>query len=260
MLFPKTLDRFTKFKIGQQNADKPVVFHFELNRLTGLLPRPDTGVVATDIATGVQIEYRGIAMNTKQRGFTLVEIAIVLVIIGLLLGGVLKGQAMIDNARYKRLVADLDSFRSEVFMFQDRYGALPGDMINAKTRLNPGATNGNGDGVIRNGYCNNSGEESCLVWSHLRYAGLLSGDPSLIDSKARITDNPYGGVYDAIATGNWGNKRSELKILMRNIPGDVAQRLDDDIDDGNSTTGDVSDLNGKATYDPNGKINLVVSL
>lgn len=199
-------------------------------------------------------------MNTKQRGFTLVEIAIVLVIIGLLLGGVLKGQAMIDNARYKRLVADLDSFRTEVFMFQDRYGALPGDMIDAKTRLNPAATNGDGNGRIKGGYCNASAEESCLVWSHLRFAGLLSGDPTLIDSKARITDNPYGGVYDSIASGNWGNKITELKILMRNMPGDVAQRLDDDIDDGNSTTGDVSDLNGKATYNLNGTVNLVVSL
>ena len=55
MLFQQTLDRFTKLKIGQQNADKPVVFHIELNRLTGLLLLLDTGVVATDIATGVQI-------------------------------------------------------------------------------------------------------------------------------------------------------------------------------------------------------------
>ena len=258
MLFPKTLDRFTKLKIGRRNAAKPVVFHIELNRLTGLLPRPDTGVAA--IAANIQIEYRGNVMNTKQRGFTLVEIAIVLVIIGLLLGGVLKGQAMIDNARYKRLVADLDSFRTEVFMFQDRYGALPGDMVNANTRLNPAALNGNGDGSITNSFCSNAGEESCLVWSHLRYAGLLSGDPTLTDTAARITDNPYGGIYDAIATGNWGNRRNELKILMRNIPGDVAQRLDDDIDDGDPRTGDVSDYNRRATYNPNRKINLVVTL
>ncbi len=200
-------------------------------------------------------------MNTKQRGFTLVEIAIVLVIIGLLLGGVLKGQAMIDNSRYKRLVADLDSFRTEVYMFQDRYGALPGDMINASTRLNPAAANGSGDGRITASWCNVSGEESCLVWSHLRYAGLLGGDPTAVGPNARISDNPYGGIYDTIATGTWGNGRNELKIMMRRIPGDVAQRLDDEIDDGNATTGDVSRIGGSGTtYNPNNQINLVVSL
>ncbi len=200
-------------------------------------------------------------MNTKQRGFTLVEIAIVLVIIGLLLGGVLKGQAMIKNARYKRLVADLDSFRTEVFMFQDRYGALPGDMIDADKRLNPAAVNGNGNGKIEGGFCTSASNESCRVWSHLRYAGLLGGDPTVTDSKARIFDNPYGGIYDAIATGNWANGRTELKILMRNIPGEVAQRLDDDIDDGNATTGEVARYRGTgATYDKNKRLNVFVSL
>ncbi|VAW76895.1 hypothetical protein MNBD_GAMMA14-1821 [hydrothermal vent metagenome] len=200
-------------------------------------------------------------MNAKQRGFTLVEIAIVLVIIGLLLGGVLKGQAMIDNSRYKRLVADLDSFRTEVYMFQDRYGALPGDMVNANTRLNASATNGDGNGYVGGGWCNASGIESCLVWSHLRYAGLLSGSPTAINSNARIFDHPYGGIYDAIATGNWGNSKTELKILMRRIPGDVAQRLDDETDDGNATTGDVSRMGGSGTtYAPNSQVNLAVSL
>ncbi len=200
-------------------------------------------------------------MNSKQRGFTLVEIAIVLVIIGLLLGGVLKGQAMIDNSRYKRLVADLDSFRTEVYMFQDRYGALPGDMVNASTRLNAAATNGNGNGVINGGWCTAAGRESCLVWSHLRYAGLLGGDPTATGPNARIFDNPYGGIYDAISTGNWANGRTELKILMRNMPGDVAQRLDDEIDDGNATTGEVARYGGAgATYNPDARLNVFVSL
>jgi len=200
-------------------------------------------------------------MNKKQQGFTLVEIAIVLVIIGLLLGGVLKGQAMIDNSRYKRLVADLDAFRTNVYMFQDRYGALPGDMVNASTRLNPAAVNGNGNGAVNGGWCDSSGEEACLVWSHLRYAGLLGGDPTLVGTNARILNNPYSGIYDSISTGNWANQRTELKILMRNMPGDVAQRLDDEIDDGNATTGEVARYGGAgATYDQNARLSVFVSL
>jgi len=201
-------------------------------------------------------------MNNKQRGFTLVEIAIVLVIIGLLLGGVLKGQAMVENSRYKRLVRDLDSFRTNVYMFQDRYGALPGDMINASTRLNPAAINGNGNGAINGGWCNSTTDESCRAWSHLRYAGLLSGDPTIVGANARILNHPYNGIYDAIATGNWANGRTELKILMRRIPGDVAQRLDDEFDDGNALTGDIARYlgSGNATYDPNLRPDVFVSL
>ncbi|HFD80054.1 MAG TPA: prepilin-type N-terminal cleavage/methylation domain-containing protein [Gammaproteobacteria bacterium] len=200
-------------------------------------------------------------MYKKQRGFTLVEIAIVLVIIGLLLGGVLKGQAMIENSRYKRLLADLDSFRSEVYMFQDRYRALPGDLTNANTKLNAAAASGNGNGSVDGGWCDAAGEESCLVWSHLRYAGLLGGDPTLTGPNARITDHPYGGIYDSISTGNWANGRTELKILMRNLPGDVAQRLDDELDDGNATTGEVARYGGSgASYDKNARLSVFVTL
>ena len=200
-------------------------------------------------------------MNTKQRGFTLVEISIVLVIIGLLLGGVLKGQQMIDNSRYKRLQADLDSYRSAVYMFQDRYKALPGDFDKASTELDASATDGNGNGQVGGGWCDTAGEESCLVWSHLRYAGLLGGDPTDEDQDARISDHPYGGIYDSVSTGNWANGKTELKILMRNMPGEVAQRLDNELDDGDATTGDVARYGGSgSTYDKNAQLSVFVSM
>jgi prepilin-type N-terminal cleavage/methylation domain-containing protein len=62
----------------------------------------------------------------KQTGFTLVEIAIVLVIIGLLLGGVLKGQAMIASARVKALTNEIKSINTMLFAYQDRFRAIPG--------------------------------------------------------------------------------------------------------------------------------------
>ena len=63
----------------------------------------------------------------KQQGFTLIEIAIVLVIIGLLLGGVLKGQELITSARVRNLISQQDGVKVAYFGFLDRYRALPGD-------------------------------------------------------------------------------------------------------------------------------------
>ena len=62
-----------------------------------------------------------------QAGFTLVEIAIVMVIIGLLIGGVLKGQAMVQNAKVKRVVKQADELRASVMTFYDKYAMYPGD-------------------------------------------------------------------------------------------------------------------------------------
>ena len=73
-------------------------------------------------------------MKTKQAGFTLVEIAIVLVIIGLLLGGILKGQEMITQAKIKNVVNDFNGITAAVNSYQDRYRQLPGDDLNAATR------------------------------------------------------------------------------------------------------------------------------
>ena len=94
----------------------------------------------------------------KQTGFTLVEIAIVLVIVGLLIGGVLKGQEMITNAKLKRIESDNAGIAAAMFSYQDRYLQLPGDDSNAAARFDflyhaviGAAANGNGDGLIGNG-------------------------------------------------------------------------------------------------------------
>src|SRR5438094_8822899 len=87
--------------------------------------------------------------KSTQTGFTLVEIAIVLVIIGLLLGGILKGQEMITQAKIKNVINDFNGIAVAVTSYQDRYRALPGDDANATTRWTTQAPGkGNGDGVI----------------------------------------------------------------------------------------------------------------
>jgi prepilin-type N-terminal cleavage/methylation domain-containing protein len=188
----------------------------------------------------------------NQKGFTLVEIAIVLVIIGLLLGGVLKGQQLIENTKYKNFVQQINGYRSAVYSFQDRYKALPGDFALATTKLTApsGVTivNGNGNGAIEGGYCDAANEESCIVWQHLILAGFLGGDASQTGTGARKT-HTYGGFISSISTGTWANNRNDMKILMNGVPGKVAQRYDDEFDDGNATSGDVARYGGTgATY------------
>ena len=94
-------------------------------------------------------------MKTKQSGFTLVEIAIVLVIIGLLLGGILKGQEMITQAKIKNIINDFNGITAAMNSYQDRYRALPGDENNAATvaRWGAAAFGGDGNGVFCTGAC-----------------------------------------------------------------------------------------------------------
>src|SRR5512134_3760449 len=117
---------------------------------------------------------RGNGMNTKQKGFTLVEIAIVLVIIGLLLGGILKGQEMITQAKIKNVIADFSGISAAYYGYQDRYRAIPGDDAGA-TRW-AGAPAGDGDGTVEGKYnSTTANEESRLWWDHLRRAGFVAG-------------------------------------------------------------------------------------
>ena len=127
-------------------------------------------------------------MKNNQSGFTLVEIAIVLVIIGLLLGGVLKGQELINSAKVKNLANDFRNIPTMVFAYQDKFRAIPGDDRAASTHVAgvPLATNGNGDGRIDGAWdanrrrCMPCASESCNFWQHVRLANLASGstDPA----------------------------------------------------------------------------------
>ena len=128
-------------------------------------------------------------MRNGQRGFTLVEIAIVLVIIGLLLGGILKGQEMITQAKIKNVIADMTGISAAMYGYQDRYRALPGDDKNAPTRwtsMPTPSTPPNGDGIINGAYLSTTAsDESVLFWDELRRAGFVSGTGS---------DQPFNAV------------------------------------------------------------------
>src|SRR5258706_11094880 len=96
-------------------------------------------------------------MNS-QKCSDLVEIAIVLVIIGLLLGGILKGQEMITQAKIKNIMSDFSGISAAYHGYQDRYRAIPGDDPNANTRCTtaPPAVHGYGHVVVNGTYNNDN--------------------------------------------------------------------------------------------------------
>lgn len=109
-------------------------------------------------------------------GFSLVELSIVLVILGLLTGGILSGQAMIRAADLRKLSSDSDRYRAATYSFQDQYLGLPGDLKDASSFWSS-AVNGDGDGQIElanNGA--NTANESFQFWHQLAAAGLIEGN------------------------------------------------------------------------------------
>ena len=178
-------------------------------------------------------------MKSHQKGFTLVEIAIVLVIIGLLLGGVLKGQELITQAKIKNVANDLTGITAAIYGYQDRYKRFPGDDSGAAARwANPAATNGNGDGQVTGEFnANAAGTESREFWQHLRLAGFVGGDTATKDQP----NNAVGGILGAQTnTGAAGAvELAGLVVCTSNLPGKVAVAIDTQFDDGTPSRGTV---------------------
>ena len=188
----------------------------------------------------------------KQNGFTLIEIAIVLVIIGLLLGGVLKGQELINTARVRALNNSVDGITAAWFSFQDRYRAFPGDYLDARSTVNlPGApAGGDGNGRVGiTGASTNAPLERAQVWSHLEAAGYITGG---YDGLTGIAANEYGcSVVDCPDNGfgsgimishgvlnqNGGTAAAHELVTGRGIPVEVLAELDRKVDDGAAVTG-----------------------
>jgi len=182
----------------------------------------------------------------KTQGFTLVEIAIVLVIIGLLLGGILKGQEMITQAKIKNLIADFSGISAAYHGYQDRYRAIPGDDPGAAARwaVAPAAVAGTGDGVVGGDYNltgappAGAGGESRQWWDHLRRAGFVAGTGTQQPFNAvtgLLGVQTGGGSLGATAMGGFGS----LIVCSANMPDKIAIAVDTQMDDGNAITGTV---------------------
>jgi len=211
------------------------------------------------------------AIKHIQAGFTLVELAIVMVIIGLLVGGVIKGQELVNNAKITRVAKDLQGYEAALNAFRDQFKYYPGDFPQAISRLS-GCTassfcqNGDGNNII--GSTADSAailpldpstySESYSFWKHLLLANLISGvvlssNPAAPVNGETTPTSPFGGKYEVffdpvMVTGAGSGMQSAGQFfrLSSAPPGQVAlpllsprqaATLDRKIDNGDPSSG-----------------------
>ena len=203
----------------------------------------------------------------SEAGFTLVELAIVMIIIGLLIGGILKGQELIANAQIKATISQIQALQSAITTFRDKYSAMPGDMTNPTTRLPnctaaPCSAAGNGNGRVEIpglGSVPTNSQEGAVAFSQLAASGLITGveaGSSIIAFGQMLPEAKIGGGFwlGYTATGNASGGLTGLRTghylvfngSVQNVgsvtgslnPNQAAQ-IDRALDDGNPATGDI---------------------
>lgn len=182
--------------------------------------------------------------SVVQRGFTLIEIAIVLVVVALILTGMLKGQALIDSARVRSMATEVSGIRAAWYSFQDRYRSLPGDFPNARNQIDDATIPGNGNGKI------DDSSERAGVWQQLAMAGLINGNFDGLESSAGTAQdvncaastcprNPFNGFYKISYGAQAANASGPANEIFTGdgIPVYILAQLDNKLDDGLADSG-----------------------
>lgn len=159
-----------------------------------------------------------------QSAFSLVELSIVLVILGLLIGGVLSGRSLIRAAELRSVSSEYSKYMASIQAFRDKYFAYPGDMNSATRfwgRLNsnadcvtnssasvasPGACDGDGDGIMDSAGAASQAGETEQFWLHLAHAGLIEGTYTGLAGSGGYAHCPIGTSCPAskLAGAGWG--------------------------------------------------------
>lgn len=189
--------------------------------------------------------------STRERGFTLLEITIIMVLVGLLVSGVVKGQELVMQARVKETLNELNGLTGAYFAYFDRYRALPGDDARAGGTDGRweifGARNGNNDGLIGGAYdqappglatfdpANTTAHEALNFWWQMRLAGFVSGPTT---GKGAYSQ-PVNSVNGLVGIQNGGLGLYGPIICSQNLPDRIAGAVDTQLDDQRSSTGTV---------------------
>jgi prepilin-type N-terminal cleavage/methylation domain-containing protein len=161
------------------------------------------------------------------QGFTLVELALVLVIVGLLITSVLKGEALIQNAKVKKLVNQKESLSAAYYTYYDRYGMYPGDEDHA-TSPSGDTNNGDGNGQV-------AGNERYFLFEDLVLAGIIN--ESYDGAVGSEPSNTFGGSMYILWQNRNGTQDHWATFLS--IPAEVAEMIDLKYDDGVYNTGSI---------------------
>jgi len=165
--------------------------------------------------------------HEKSQGFTLIEIAMVLVIIGLILAGILKAREIIRQAKIHQAIQESRVWQAAYLSYIDRFGQKPGD-DNTQADRWPDMINGNSDGYIAGTTCSGDHEESCLAIRALMHAGYIEGDGSIPQPKPKLALGGEAHLFSYTVNGKTG------VWLLHNgsVPKDMLQEMDRKFDDG----------------------------
>jgi prepilin-type N-terminal cleavage/methylation domain-containing protein len=183
-------------------------------------------------------------MKKQQSGFTLIELAIVLVIIGLLLGGVLKGQELINSAKVKNMATDFRNIPVYIYGYQDKYRALPGDDKTASTHVSTSAVNGNGNGQLEGRWNTTTvTDETHILWQQVRLGGFAQGATDNTLTTDFYPKNADGGEIGIEAgrttTPAIAGIAGTYVICSTGILGKYVKQLDTTMDNGDTATGSM---------------------
>ncbi len=199
----------------------------------------------------------------KALGFTLIELSIVVIIIGLLVGGVLVGKDLLEAATLRKVAADFAEYKLAANTFKIKYNCLPGDCANATQFFPTALGNGNGNGIM-----DIVNTERSYFWQHLSLSGLIAGNYSGVagySSNSQLgVDLPRAAIEDAGIMSLWegwagnpqygfnGRKENTFYLMGPNNQSGVltpiqAKSVDLKIDDGIASTGKLTGSNSGCT-------------